>query len=116
MYRNIDTSGILGRWSVLVIDVAMVLHELLQSRAQCPSSRSPMRLHVAGSDKLFVTLMLNVSLALVCLPRSVMFTGVGGVSEILTRNYAELIDNPVSISARGPAPSAVVRPHSGNDV
>ena len=51
-----------------------------------------------------------------CLPRSVMFTGDGGVTEILTRNYAELIDNPVSISARGPAPSAVVRPHSGNDV
>ena len=50
MYRNIDTSGILGRWSVLVIDVVApnVLH-------QDPL----MRLHVAGSDKLFVTLMLD---------------------------------------------------------
>ena len=32
-----------------------------------------------------------VSLALVCLLRSVMFTGFGGVTDILTRNYDELI-------------------------
>ena len=59
-----------------------------------------MRLHVAGSDKLFVTLMLN---------------GVVG-ADVSSSQCDELIDIPVSISASGPAPSAVVRPHRGNDV